>query len=311
MRWLRRMLESAPPSLVAACLVALQLGVAAALGHGQGWHHTSGGLVIAACLLAFQVSLLYAVMNLVGGRAAALIGGLVFVLAPVVLAKRYFVTGGPNLDYRTVYRHQILPVEYGLQHRAELIAACLVLTSAYLSLVQTRAPLWASAALAAAAASAAALVYPHAWLVLAAPVLAALALRRPLPAASAVATAGIGLIALAVFRQIPHVTFGWHSMGITLGGVREFTWSRRVLEYLPIAGFIGLARRSVQGAVFFGAALIALVILPLAQQHDLTVYLLSIVPGLPAYWLLASSIGFLVPRGRTVSRANAAGSAAS
>jgi hypothetical protein len=311
MRWPRRTLESAPPPLVVACLVVLQLAVAAALGHGQGWHHTSGGLVIAACLLALQVTLIYAVMNLVGGRAAALIAGLVFVLAPVVLAKRYFVTGGPNLDYRTVYRHDILPVEYGLQHRGELVAACLILASAYLSLVRTRVPLWATAALAGAAGSAAALVYPHAWLVLAAPVLAALALRRPLPAAAALTTVGIGLIALAVFRQIPHVTFGWHSMGITLGGVREFTWSRRVLEYLPIAGFIGLARRSTQGAAFFGAALVALVILPLSQQHDVTVYLLSIVPGLPAYWLFASSIGFLVPRGRAVSHANAAGSAAS
>src|SRR5206468_11045450 len=133
-------------------------------------------------------------------------------------------------------------------------------------------------------------VYPPAWLALAAPVAATLVARR-LPAfAATLATAGLGLAALAVFRHVPHVAFGWDQMGRSLDGVREFSWSRRLLEYLPLAGLVGLARRSGPAAAFFGVVLVALVILPLSRPLGLTEYLLALVPGLPAFWLLAASI---------------------
>ena len=48
--------------------------------------------------------------------------------------------------------------------------------------------------------------------------------------------------------------------------MREFSWSRRLLEYLPLAGVVGLARRSGAAAAFFGEiGLVALVILPLSR----------------------------------------------
>jgi hypothetical protein len=261
-----------------AALIALQLVVAVALGHGQGWPHSGGRVAVAALLLVLQVALLYAVVELLGGFATAVAAGLVLVLVPVILYKRYLIIGGGGTDYKTVYRH-------------------LLLASAWLALARTRLPLWSTAALAGAAAGAAALASPHTWLALAAPAAAALAARRPAAAGAAAATAAAGLVALALFRHVPHVPFGWHSMGITLGGIREFTWSRRLLEYLPLAGLIGLARRSAPAAAFFGVTLVALVILPLARNHDVTAYLLSIVPGLPTYMLLAASLGFLVPHG--------------
>jgi hypothetical protein len=67
---------------------------------------------------------------------------------------------------------------------------------------------------------------------------------------------------------------------------------------LPLAGFVGLARRFAPAAAFFGVALLAVVIFPLARPIDLTTYLLAIVPGLPVYWLLAASIPYLVPHAR-------------
>ncbi len=118
------------------------------------------------------------------------------------------------------------------------------------------------------------------------------------------------LIALAVFRHVPHVPLGWHRMGLTLDSVREYSWSRRVLEYLPLAGFAGLARRSAPAAAFFGMVLLATVIFPLGRVLDLTGYLLVIVPGLPVYWLLAASIPYLVPR-RRAATSPAASTAAS
>ena len=300
-RSLNRWATAVPPVAAVAALVVLQFAVAIALGHGQGWHHSTGGAALAAFLLAVEVLLLYAVAHRIGGRVAALFAGLLFVLAPVVLAKHYFVTGGPNLDYRTVYRHAVLPTAYGLTGRAELVAACLLLASAWLALAPPRIPPLVAAAGSGAAAGGAVLAFPHAWLAVCAPVLAAAASRKPLPVAAAAATAGAGLLALALFRTVPHVPFGWHEMGRSLGGVREYTWSRRILEYLPLAGLVGLARRSPRAALFAGTLLVALVILPLARPLDLTGYLLAIVPGLPIYWLLAACIPFLVPRRRHVA----------
>ena len=306
MRFARRGLEAVPPVAAAVLLVALQLLAAAALGHGQGWSASTRDKVLAAVLLAVQAALVYAVVLLVAGRIPALFAGLVLVLGPVVLAKRYFGSGGgtPPIDYRTVYRHDVLPTAFGLTARSGLIAACLLLASAWLVLARTRFPVWSTAALGGAAAAAAALVYPRAWLALAAPVAAALAARRPTATVAALATAAAGLVALAVFRHVPHVAFGWHQMGQSLDSVREFSWSRRVLEYLPLAGVVGLSRRSAPAAAFFGVVLVALVILPLSRPLGLTGYLLAIVPGVPVYWLLTACIPFLVPRpGRLRSRA--------
>jgi hypothetical protein len=286
------------PAVAVPVLVALELAVTAALGHGQGWPHSAGRVLVAGVLLTAQMLLLYAVAHVIGGRGPAVAAGLLLALVPVVLAKRYFIIGGGGIDYKTVYRHEVLPTEVGLVDRTALVAACLLLLSAWLALARTPLPAWAGSGLAGLAAAAAAVTEPHVWPALAAPVLAAAFARRVPAVAAAAAGAGCGLIALALFRHVPHVPFGWHSMGITLGGVREFTWSRRLLEYLPLAGLIGLARRSAPAAGFFGALLVAVVILPLSRNHDFTAYLLSIVPGLPVYMLLTASIGFLVPRRR-------------
>ena len=301
MQFARRSLEAVPPAVAAPALVVLQLLGATALGHGQGWHRTHGGEALAALLLALQVVLVYALMLLATGRLGALFAGVVLVLGPVVLAERYFGSGGgtPPTQYRAVYRHDVLPATFGLTSRSGLVAACLVLASALLVLARTRLPDWTTAGLGGCAAAAAALVYPHAWLALAAPVAAMLVARRVPALAATVATCGAGLIALAVFRHVPHVAFGWHQMGRSLDSVREFSWSRRLLEYLPLAGVVGLARKSRSAGAFFAVALVALVILPLARPLDLTHYLLAMVPGASTYWLLTASIPFLVPRPHT------------
>jgi len=298
MQFARRAVESVPPAAAALVLVVAQLLAAAALGHGQGWHRTTGSEVLSAVLLALQVVLVYAVMLLATGRLGALLAGLFLVLGPVVLAERYFVSGGgiPPIQYRTVYRHDVLPTTFGLTARSGLVAACLLLAAALLVLARTRLPEWSTAALGGCAAAAAALVEPRVWLALAAPVAATLVARR-LPALAATgATCGAGLLALALFRHVPHVAFGWHQMGQSLDSVREFSWSRRLLEYLPLAGVVGLARRSPPAAAFFAVVLVALVILPLSRPLGLTGYLLAIVPGTSTYWLLTASIPFLVPR---------------
>jgi hypothetical protein len=195
----------------------------------------------------------------------------------------------------------VLPTSFGLTSRDGLIAACLLLGSAWLALVRLRIPLWATAATSGAAAAAAVLVFPRIWPALAAPVLAALSGRRLAAVAAAAGTALAGLVLLAVFRHVPHIALGWHQSGKTTDSIREFSWSRRILEFLPLGGLVGLARRSAPAAAFFGTVLFVAVILPLSRPLDLNAYLTTIVPGLPAYWLLAASIPFLVPRLRPVT----------
>ena len=312
MRFVSRVVDAVPPVGAAAFLVVLQLVAAARLGHGQGWHASTGDEVLAACLLALQMVLVYAIVDLVAGRGAALFAGLVLVLGPVVLARRYFISGGgtPPIDYRTVYRHDVLPTVFGVTARSALLAGCLLLASALLMVVRTRLPVWTTAALGGAAAVAAVLVYPRAWVALAAPLAAALAARQAKAIAATLVTGALGLAALALFRHVPHVAFGWHQSGRTLDNVREFTWSRRILEYLPLAGLVALARRSGPAAAFFAVELLAVVILPLSRPLGLTEYLLAIVPGTAVYWLLTACIPFLVPRPRAV-RSPAASTTAS
>ena len=89
----------------------------------------------AACSRS-RSSLLYAVALLIGGRVFALGATLLFIVGPVILAKRYFIVGGRNLDYKTVYRHDVLPTAFGLTARAGIGAACLLLASAWLVLAR-------------------------------------------------------------------------------------------------------------------------------------------------------------------------------
>jgi len=281
---------------VIAGLIVLQLAVVVWLGQGQGWHASPGSKVLAAVLLAVQTVLFYAVAERLGGTRFGLAAGLVLTLTPALLAKWYFVTGGPNLDFKPVYRHQVLPTEYGLTDRSQVIAACLVLAAVWLALARAPMTFWAAIA-SACAMGGAVLLSPRTWPALLAPVLAAATTRRAAPVASAVATAGVALGVLALARHVPHIPLGWHRMGLALGGLHEYTWSRRILEYLPLAGVVGIARRSRPAGLYVGTLLVTLVIFPLARPIFFTNYLLAIVPALPVYFLLAASIGFLWPRG--------------
>ena len=101
---------------------------------------------------------------------------------------------------------------------------------------RARATLGAGAG-AGAAAGAAALAHPRVWPALAAPVLALAVARRPRRRS----LCGRGrwsrwARALALFRDVPGIHPGWHTIGQNIDQFREFSWSRRVLEYLPLAG---------------------------------------------------------------------------
>ncbi len=289
-----------PAAAVIGALAALQLVSLVLLAHTGDWSYSAGDAVVGAALVTAELVLLYGIGRLLGGALFGLLAGLVWVVGPLVLL-RYWVAGGnPLTDFDPIYHEQFLPSAFGFVAPGAVAAGCLLLLSGWLVLAPlTRTTVAAAAA--GAAAGAAALAHPRVWPALAAPVLAFAVARRPRAALASAATALLGLAALALFRDVPGIHPGWHSIGVGIDQFREFSWSRRFLEYLPLAGLVGLARRSVPAAAFFGWLLVTVIVFPLARPLDLLHLLGTLVPGLPVYALLTASIVFLVPRGNAAT----------
>ena len=89
---------------------------------------------------------------------------------------------------------------------------------------------------------------------------------RAAPLAAAVTAALLGLAALALFRHVPGIHPGWHTAGQSLDLFREYSWSRRILEYLPLAGLVGLAIRNRPAAMFFGWVLLTVIVFTLGRE---------------------------------------------
>jgi hypothetical protein len=83
-----------------------------------------------------------------------------------------------------------------------------------------------------------------------------------------------------------------------MDGLREYFWSQRVLQWIPVAGAIGLARRSVPLAIVVGTwfgAYVALRATQAGSGFDDGELFRLLLPALPAYVLLAAALPLLVP----------------
>jgi hypothetical protein len=159
----------------------------------------------------------------------------------------------------------------------------------------------AVAAAAGLVASLAVLADASAVLFLAAPAVALLAARR-WRETGAYAAAVLPWIVVVLVRDpaLPSFPDGnvWGNLHDNFLGVQEFFWSVRILQWLPVAGVIGVARRSIPLAlllgIWFGGFLVAR-----GGDPDNTVgggtFLTILVPALPAYLLLAAAIPLLAP----------------
>ena len=99
-------------------------------------------------------------------------------------------------------------------------------------------------------------------------------------------------------RRASHWTSPGSAFDANMGGLREFTYSNRLLQWLPLAGAIGMARCSVPAAVFvggwFGAFALAWGASPNVDVGDGT-FAVAFVPALPAFSLLVVCVPLLVP----------------
>jgi hypothetical protein len=89
-----------------------------------------------------------------------------------------------------------------------------------------------------------------------------------------------------------------HQLNQQFLGFREYFWSARLLEFIPIAGAIAVARRSIPKAAFFVVWLAAFFVVkgssPSVNVETASIWRL-LMPAWPAYFFLAVSLPLLVP----------------
>jgi hypothetical protein len=133
-----------------------------------------------------------------------------------------------------------------------------------------------------------------AGIALLAAVVAQLRLRQPVGPVVAV----VLVLAGAALVRIDNASwsFSWTSLQASLDHVREFGWSRRIVEYIPLAGVVAVLLRRGRRGLPLVAIFICAVVLPLAHDQGLVRDAFATVPGLPIYAVLAGALVLLIPR---------------
>jgi hypothetical protein len=90
----------------------------------------------------------------------------------------------------------------------------------------------------------------------------------------------------------------WDRLSENFDGLREFFWSVRVLEVIPLAGVVAVARYSAAKAVFLGVWLGTFLVLKGSSDGASMAsgsFFRLLMPAFPAFFLLAAAIPLLVP----------------
>ncbi len=268
------------------------------------------------------------------------IGGTLFAYWAVVLWLAVPFIGIKFTDYlyHQRYTELTLPQGFGLTAMADFPSMVFVLVAVYFGLRVIERPDWIEAVAAGLAAGVAVTIKPASAPFLGGLVLGVLYRRRIAGAAWIVAgiapalitltlwkyrglgylplfhSAGAARLALGAgghlvaFNPLHHyVKFDWHRLNLNLLAFKEHFWSLRVVEWLVIAGLIGLARRSLTAALVIGGWFAAFIVTKAtygqASVDDASVFRVM-MPSYPAFILLLASLVYLFP-GRHRSRFDA------
>ena len=257
--------------------------------------HQSTTFVWLAVLVGLPIALLcvYRIGSALGGRWLGALAAVVWIAVPFVTI--------PFFDprYRVTYENRIVPRALGLTESGEfptmvmLLVACL-LTLRALKRAQLRALLGGLATAVAAVIDASGLLFVPAALI----ALVASGRRRSLAAFALGLLPGV--IVVLARDTGDSIGFGsWHQLHVNGIFIREFFYSLRVLEWLPIAGILAVGRRSIPAALLIGGWFGAFLFIEGTSSAvpDYTFWR-PMLPALPAYVLLASAIPLLVPAPR-------------
>jgi hypothetical protein len=284
-------------------------------------------LVDTLVLLPLALAALYGLARLIGGRRFAILALLVWLAAPFVGV--LFTDAG----YHERYTELILPQAFGLTAMADFPTMVAALVAGYFvarvlfderqdMLDGLAAGVAAGAAIAIKPSTALFLVGPLLALAVArrlraagifivglAPAVLTLALwkwrgygylpliRRGIPPARPVAASSDPIVAV----HLPHyVNFDWAHFTNQLDLLREHFWSGRLIEWLVIAGLIGVGRRSRPAVALVGGWFVAFAIVKGGYSNadiEDSSLLRIMIPTIPAFVLLLASLPFLLPRG--------------
>lgn len=233
----------------------------------------------------------------IAGRAFAIAATATWLLGPLVVIPLFVP------KYHDTYVNDVLPVLYGLTVGPAFVAMVLSLAAAMFAMrAVADAP---RAGFAAGLLAAAAIGLLPVGAGIAAGVLCALAIaRRWRQAGEALIGLAAGLVPTLIWRQraledamisTGHPT--WVGFQQSMANVREYFYSNRLLQWLPVAGAIGMARLRSPAAGLTAAwvAVAAIVAVATPAAFDGGRFFVNLVPAWPAYALLVAAIPALVP----------------
>lgn len=296
------------------------------------WITGSTSVQLLPLTTVLQVGLLGPVATLavydIGARLAGRLAGLwcaaAFVAAPFASIP-YFVQ-----RYHDTWVDQFLPQALGLTQQADFPSMVAVLVSAALTVRALEKGAYREALLAGTFAGVALAIKPANALFLAGPLLAFVLARRVDHAALFAVALAPSLVALAIWKarglgEVPLFAVeevrlalaagepavasatSWLDRTVTLeldtwkqnmSNLREFSWSARLLQWLPLAGALAVARRSLPAAGLLLGWLLAYGVVK-GSAGVATVesgsYWRLVMPALPAFVLLSASVPLLVP----------------
>jgi hypothetical protein len=278
-------------------------------------------------LLPLALVGVYALGARLGGRLVGLLAAGVWTIAPWAAIPLF------DERYHEKYVEQFLPQALGLTVMSDFPATVAMILAAVLALRALDAgDAWSGAA-AGLAAGVALAIKPSMVLALPAFALALLLARRYTALGAAAAAVALPLVLLAVWKyrglgQLPvfayqearfaagvdlfapverWVDWDFDQLDRNFRELRGIFWSIRFLQWLPLAGAIALARRSLPASVLFGGWLLSIAIVKggsATSSVDSGSFFRFFMPAFPAFCVLAASLVFLVPRfgGRLAAR---------
>jgi hypothetical protein len=277
-------------------------------------------MVLFNTLVLLPVALLcvYGIGARIAGRIFGYFAAALWVLIPY-LGIVFVETG-----YHQKYTELTLPQTFGLTSVPDFPSTVALIVSAYLCLLALDRPRWEIGALAGLAAGYSIAIKPSNAIFLVAPALLLLVERWRAVLSFAAGLAlpvltlalwkyrGLGELAAApapearlaagpgdLLRRIHQLKQNsWSHLHQVLLGFREHFWISRVIEWLPLAGLVGLLARSRRGLLLVGAWFMIYLLLK-GTYADASIddasFFRILMPAWPAYVLLAAAVVLLVP----------------
>jgi hypothetical protein len=281
------------------------------------------GIVLLNALVLLPVAALcvYGIASRIGGRAVGYFATLLWVIAPYAVIPLW------DPRYHQKWVELFLPQALGLTNLGDFPSTVCVLVAAYFCFRALDGADLREGIVAGVATGFAVAIKPANALFVVAPVLAFLLARRWRQLAAFAVSAAPALVALAVWKSRglgfnpaisagdPHLAYtglvvgftdpftkyvhiDWHMLGQNMDTLREFFWSVRPLEYLPLAGAVAVCFRSLPKGAFLASWFFAYFFIKGSSVHarveDGSFFRLM-MPSFPAYLLLTASIPLLVP----------------